>query len=173
MNQELLRVLDAREERWQRRLALCRLRRTPLITVTLCLPVAYRADPALEATLLPLCRRLRAMLRAAGLHYREEGMLRGADGPAVFLTVRAPAERVKEVCVRAERLLPGGRMLDIDVMDAAGEPVGRSALGLPPRQCFVCGQAAAVCVSRKLHSKEDIDRRVRQLLAEAAAGLGR
>lgn len=173
MNQELLRVLEAREARWQRRLALAQGTGCTLVTVTLCLPVAYRADPALEGTLLRLCRRFRAMLRAAGLHYREEGMLRGADGPAVLLTVGAPAEKVKALCVRAERLLPGGRMLDIDVMNGDGEPVGRSALGLPPRRCFVCGEAAAVCVSRKLHSREEIDCRVRQLLAEAAAGLGR
>ena len=72
----------------------------------------------------------------------------------------------------AERLLPGGRMLDIDVMDRQGEPVGREALGLPPRQCFVCRQPAAVCVSRKVHSREEVRQRVEELLAEARQGLG-
>ena len=172
MDEELLRVLDARGERWQRRLELARGRGATLITVTLCLPVAYRRDPALEALLLALCRRLRAMLRANGIHYRQEGMLRGADGPAVFLTASAPAARVKAACVAAERLLPGGRMLDIDVMDRQGEPVGREALGLPPRQCFVCHQPAAVCVSRKVHSREEVRQRVEELLAEARQGLG-
>ncbi len=84
----------------------------------------------------------------------------------------APAARVKAACVAAERLLPGGRMLDIDVMDRQGEPVGRDALGLPPRQCFVCRQPAAVCVSRKVHSREEVRQRVEELLAEARQGLG-
>ena len=35
MNEELLRVLDAREKRWQQRLALARGSRRTLITVTL------------------------------------------------------------------------------------------------------------------------------------------
>ena len=46
MNEQLLRVLDAREKRWQHRLALARGSRRTLVTVTLCVPVAYRTDPA-------------------------------------------------------------------------------------------------------------------------------
>ena len=173
MNEELLRVLDAREKRWQHRLALARGSRRTLVTVTLCVPVAYRTDPAYEALMLALCRRLRALFRAGGIHYREAGMERGADGPALFLTTAASPRRVKALCVRAEELIPGGRMLDIDVMDAAGEPVSRGGLGLPPRRCFVCGEPAAVCVSRKLHSREDISRRVEELRREAEGALAR
>ena len=62
-------------------------------------------------------------------------------------------------------------MLDIDVMDCQGEPVGRAALGLPPRRCFVCGEAAALCVSRKIHPKAEIDARVEQLRRDCLAGL--
>ena len=132
MNEELLRVLDAREKRWQRRLALARGSRRTLITITLCVPVAYRTDPEFERLMLALGRRFRAFLRSRGVHYRLEGMDHGADGPALFLTTAAAPRRVKELCVRAEDLLGGGRMLDIDVMDPLGEPVSRGSLGLPP-----------------------------------------
>lgn len=167
MNEELLRVLDAREKRWQQRLALARGSRRTLITVTLCVPVAYRTAPEFEELMLALCRRLRAFLRSQGVHYRVEGITRGNDGPAFFLTTSASPRRVKALCVRAEGLLGGGRMLDIDVMDPTGEPVGRGSLGLPPRTCFVCGEPAAVCVSRKIHAPEDISRRVEELRTEA------
>ena len=173
MNEELLRVLDAREKRWQRRLALARGSRRTLITINLCVPVAYRTDPEFERLLLALGRRFRAFLRSRGVHYRLEGMDHGADGPALFLTTAAAPRRVKELCVRAEDLLGGGRMLDIDVMDPLGEPVSRGSLGLPPRRCFVCGKPAAVCVSRKIHSPGDISRRVEELRREAEEYLAR
>ena len=44
VNEELLRVLEAREERWNRRLALSRGTGRTLVTATLCLPVAYRTE---------------------------------------------------------------------------------------------------------------------------------
>lgn len=171
MNEELLRVLDAREVRWQRRLALAQGEGRTLVTVTLCLPVAYRTAPEFHHLLLELFRRFRAVLTERGIPFREEEPLEGADGPALFLTTRVPAGEVKRVCVEAEDLLPGGRMLDIDVMDGTGKPVGRSCLGLPPRRCFVCGAAAAVCVSRKVHTKAQIDARVEVLRREALEGL--
>ena len=171
MNEELLRVLDAREERWQRRLALSRGTGRTLITITLCLPVAYRTAPEFGELLGRLLDRFRGILDRAGVEFREEEALSGADGPAVFFTTDAPADRVKRLCVDAEEALPGGRMLDIDVMDGAGEPVGRGALGLPARRCFVCGEAAAVCVSRKVHPRAEVDARVEELRRACLEGL--
>lgn len=171
VNEELLRVLEAREERWNRRLALSRGTGRTLVTATLCLPVAYRTAPEFKVLLRRLCSLLREQLAREGLDLREEEPLDGADGPALFFTVSAPAATVKERCVEAEDRLPGGRMLDIDVMDCQGEPVGRAALGLPPRRCFVCGEAAALCVSRKVHPKAEIDARVEQLRRDCLAGL--
>ena len=127
MDEELLRVLDARGERWQRRLELARGRGATLITVTLCLPVAYRCDPALEALLLALCRRLRAMLRANGIHYRQEGMLRGADGPAVFLTASAPAARALQAISSSVPRTAMGRGAFSPETTAAGVCKGRPA----------------------------------------------
>ena len=51
VNEELLRVLEAREERWNRRLALSRGSGRTLVTATLCLPVAYRTAPEFKVLL--------------------------------------------------------------------------------------------------------------------------
>ena len=167
----LMEMLEAREERWNRRLALSRGTGRTLVTVTLCLPVAYRTAPAFGELLDRLFALLREGLAREAADLREEEPLEGADGPARFLTAAAPAREVKRLCVEAEERLPGGRMLDIDVMDGTGEPVGRAALGLPPRKCFVCGENAAVCVSRKVHPREEIDARVEELRRACLAGL--
>lgn len=175
MDEALANVLAAREERWLRRLSLARDRQACLVTITLCLPVAYRTRPDYGGIFARLCDRFQEMLVLAGFAYRDEGTLEGADGPARLLTIRMNADletateaaTVKRFCVQAEDRLAGGRMLDIDVMDRDGNPIGRSDIGLPPRKCFVCDGPAAVCVSRKRHVREEIDRQVAGLTAEA------
>ena len=171
MSPELLQVLEAREARWQRRLALAQGRGRTLVTVTLCLPVAYRTAPEFLTLAEGRFARLEGLFLAQEIPCRREEPLNGADGPALFLTVQAPAQQVKRLCVEAEERLPGGRMLDIDVMDGEGTPVDRNALGLPPRRCFVCQQPAAACVARKIHTREEIDAQVEALRRAALEGL--
>ena len=109
MNEELLRVLDAREKRWQRRLALARGSRRTLITITLCVPVAYRTDPEFERLLLALGRRLGiepAFIMACGDAGNDLPMLRLAGMPYIMDNA-APALRQQFSlhCRRVEEVL--------------------------------------------------------------------
>ena len=172
LDDELARVLAAREKRWEKRLALVTSRKSCLVTITLCLPVAYRTQVAYEALFHDLCDQFQKILMTNGIRISHEGFMTGEDGPACFLTTDTEASQVKQVCVAAEDSMPGGRMLDIDVMDREGNPIGRSELGLPPRKCFICEEPAAVCVSRKRHSKDELARQI-AILTEQAGGLQR
>jgi len=172
MDDELARVLAAREKRWEKRLALVANRKRCLISITLCLPVDYRTQAAYGVLFDELCNQFQKILTKNGIPFTQEGILTGDDGPACFLTTESDAIQIKQVCVMAEDDMPGGRMLDIDVMDRAGNPIGRSEIGLPPRKCFICEEPAAVCVSRKRHSKDDLSRQI-AALTEQAGGLQR
>ena len=155
-------VLDAREQRWNRRMELSSVCDT-LISMTLCLPLRYRGTAEMKTLL-----RIRADETASALHNagfpvsgREE--LDGPDGLCIFLLTRGGAE-VKRLCVRLEEKFSLGRFLDIDV--TCGAPLSRKDLGLPPRRCFVCGSPAAECVSVRKHSEKEIDRAVEAALSE-------
>lgn len=167
---ELLRnILDAREVRWRQRLKLAEQYGQTLVTVTLCLPHSCRTHPDYTEGFPQLCEQVRELLRLGGAVSPSPTFMDGCDGPACFFSAEGDAAMVKRLSVQAEEQLPGGRMLDVDVMTAHGEPIGRSELGLPPRCCFVCTQPAAVCVSRSLHPPEEILQRAAQLL-EASKG---
>jgi holo-ACP synthase CitX len=96
-----------------------------------------------------------------------EGYKRGCDGPVYFISSKAKAEEIKKICVQAEENIPGARMLDIDVMDSKKVQISRSDIGLSPRKCFICDNPAYLCVSGRIHSKDQILFHVEKLKMEA------
>jgi len=167
MDKELLSVLEAREQRWQLRKMLVEQRHSCLITITLCIPAAFRTGEEFWLIFQRLCRSFCDILERCGQSFHIEGHLRGSDGPAFFISTKAEAGRIKEICVEAEETIAGGRMLDIDVMDSGGTPVSRTDIGLAQRKCFICDKPAASCVSRRLHSTEEVKAQVERLKRQA------
>jgi holo-ACP synthase len=167
---ELERVLAAREQRWQKRKALVEQRHHCLITISLCLPVEFRTQESYWLLFQQLCNQFWELFVAVDTNACFEGFIRGDDGPAYFVSTECDAIITKKICIDAEKCIPGGRMLDIDVMDRDGLPVGRSDLGLPARKCFICENPAAVCVSRKLHTREEITEQVEILRLQVLRG---
>ena len=163
MDIKLLKVLDAREERWIRRRMIVQKNKRCLITVTLCVPFNYRTSDEFYEIFLNLCREFWDILIYKGYKVYSEGYMRNEDGPAFFVSTEDNAFKIKKICAETEDTITGGRMLDIDVMDSEGNPISRSDIGLPPRKCFVCNKPASVCVSRKLHSSDEISAVVEQL----------
>ena len=168
MDPQLRQVLEAREARWQFRQELTAQTGRPVISVTLCVPERFRTDQKFYTVFQGLCGKFAQLLESRGIPFTDEGELNGADGPVRFYSSPADAALLKELCVLGEETLPGGRMLDIDLMTADGTPVSRAAAGLPPRRCVVCQNEAALCVSRRLHSREEVERQVILLYEEAA-----
>lgn len=166
MEKELQKVLEAREQRWKMRKLLVENWRSTLITVTLCVPVKFRSSEEFGTIFQRLCKTFKEFLTAKDKMLSYESYIMNDDGPAFFIIVEAGAEEIKRICVDAEECIPGGRMLDIDVMNSGGVPVSRSDIGLPPRKCFICENPAALCVSRKLHLQDEIYTWVEQLKDE-------
>lgn len=163
----LAAMLQAREDRWRHRLYLSQQHQSNILSITLCLPLRYRSSPACKALFYRLCQEIMGCLEEAGFSPLALPPCDGADGPAFFAAVAGSPQEIKRHCIYLEDSLKLGRMLDIDLSDSSGNPLGRSDLGLPPRRCFVCSAPAAVCVSRKLHSPAEIDEAVQALLHQA------
>lgn len=155
-------MLAAREERWNRRLLLARKYSCVVVTVTICLPAAFRTDCRLSSLFDEMFERLFAFLEQEGMKIRcKETDNIAADGPAAYLAVSGSAEQVKRLCVKAEEELVFGRLTDIDVMDEHGGPVGREEIGAPPRTCFICREPAAVCVAGRRHCASEISQYIK------------
>lgn len=85
-------------------------------------------------------------------------------GPfALFLGGWAPV-LAKEAAIALEEESPAARLLDLDVYDGGGNPVGRRELGLPPRRCLLCEEAAADCMRLSRHDRHLLRARTDELL---------
>lgn len=174
MQSDLERVLAARESRWNARNELaCAHPSCAVVSLTICLPHAYRVSPVVVGLFPGVCAGVKAYLTSRGVAFPHSRFLSGSDGDAALWVAEGSAVDVKQLCVEAEERLPAGRMLDIDVMDGSGRAVDRAAVGLPPRRCLVCENRAAVCSARRTHSPDALDAAIADLLVIAREGYGR
>ena len=65
---------------------------------------------------------------------------------------------------------PLGRLFNIDVFSPDGNLISRGLLGLGSRSCLVCGEPAASCIEKRVHSTELILWRTVQILNDFFRG---
>lgn len=146
-------LLQAREQRWQLRQSLAQSGQSAILSATLRLPHALRQSDEGQAIFDLLCARFEALLIPEGGSLLMQTL--DADGPAWHYAV-PDARQAKRLAIRFEEQETGGDLIDLDVIDARGQPLSRAALGALPRACLVCGaRPAAACVAAERHSRED------------------
>ena len=160
-------VLQARENRWRKKSDLARSlqkgspgRAASLAVLTLRMPASLRNSgrfAELARIVFSVFRERVTVNRFEILH--EEFRL-GADGPEGYLAAAADARELKRIAVELETGDPWGELVDIDVMDSEGNPLGRRELGLDPRTCLVCEKEAAFCSAGRLHDPAIVARSV-------------
>jgi holo-ACP synthase len=161
--------LEARDARHVLILEACRLARErtqgAVIVVSVNIPGPDKNRPGLEA----LVERGTVALGARGIGGTP--VFAGTDllGPYRILVAPGPAAQIKAAAVELEGGLPGGRVLDVDVLMSDGEPVDRRTLGLAPRCCYVCDRPARECILLGRHRLAELLAAVDAHLALASA----
>lgn len=90
-------------------------------------------------------------------------------GPEYFFLSKANPIEVKKACVDFEESTKAGRLFDLDVHYFEGGQVAdlsRSQLNLPGRTCLICGNDAKVCARSRMHTVEQLQVRVDELISE-------
>ena len=80
----------------------------------------------------------------------------GAEGVLLYMVIDEDAYALKRAAIDIESRHILGRCVDIDVYNAQGDSIGRSDLGIGPRKCYLCDNAAHVCVRASRHSEEEV-----------------
>ncbi|MEF9984461.1 MAG: citrate lyase holo-[acyl-carrier protein] synthase [Oscillospiraceae bacterium] len=160
MDKDLEKVLIAREERWNKRQELAKKCNSTIISITLCVPQKFRTAGEFKDILNRLTQCFISQLSKMKIQITLLETIDGDDGTAIFCASKNDCFEVKRACVNFEEQSPACRILDIDVMDKSSNPISRKDIDKPSRRCFVCENDAAVCVSRKLHTKSEVGEKV-------------
>lgn len=146
-------MLSARERRsFQQAQLLQEHASRSLLCVTLNIPGPVKNS----ASLTSLFKHLMVLIREdlAGVEVLETDLLALKTGCEYYLIANLSKEKLKERMIGFEQGHPLGRLLDLDVLSLeAGQvqPVSRTALGYPPRQCYLCQEEAKVCGRMRKH----------------------
>ncbi|MFI8415851.1 citrate lyase holo-[acyl-carrier protein] synthase [Serratia sp. NPDC078593] len=152
-------LLTSRESRQARQQAWLARHHTTLLVLTLVVPGAVKDSPLTRRIFNLGWQALQPLMVEPGWQCLQNEVLALPTGCEGYLALHADARLVKDFAMQLEVKQSIGRLWDIDVLDAQGRILSRSDVGLPPRRCLLCAQAANVCARLRRHSPE-------QLLAE-------
>lgn len=134
-----------------------------LLFVSTNIPGAHKNRPELAA----LLERCAPAFAASWPGHRLLQSGTDALGPFQLLEIPREPDLVKREAVRLETVLPGGRLLDLDVYRPGGSPVSRTHLNLPERVCFACSQPARECIVRRRHDVTSLAEGVDSIIGRA------
>ncbi len=165
----LERLLAARDARAARQRALIReFADGTLLCLTVNMPGPVKRTANSDMVFEAACEALSGMLSNAGIPLKDYEQRMLPTGNEAYFVAADGAEALKRRALALESGLAYGRLVDIDVIDASGRPLSRTALGFPPRGCMVCGKEGAFCASRRAHPLEEIIAAFDRLAAFAA-----
>ena len=87
-----------------------------------------------------------------------------STGPEALLVVDAGSHDLKQAATRLEDEHPFGRLWDVDVIDPLRGAISRRTLGLAPRRCLLCNEAAHVCVRSRSHPLQKIQQAIQEII---------
>lgn len=152
----LAQMLAARERRAARQRDMLRGGGKSLISYTLNMPGEIKQFPLAESFFWHGLERLERHLEQHGIVIIKKKCYVDITGSeAMLLTDGAPAD-VKRLTVALEISSPSSRLYDMDVLLPDGMKISREALGLPPRQCVICGRAVMDCAPRRIHPAREL-----------------
>ena len=165
MEYTLLEILEAREQRALRQKELLSEFPATLLCFTMNIPGPDKDGVLIQKGFQLGNRLLKGCLKSWKILYEEKRCT--PAGWEAFYCIEAIAEDVKTVTVLLEDKTPGGRVFDMDVLDALGTKLDRESLGFAKRKCLLCQEEAAVCGRSRKHSVQELYDAAMELIERA------
>ena len=159
-------VLQTKEERAAVQAELRSRYQAAVVSISVNMPGTVKYDQDTLALIEYALARLQKLFAIEGFQTLESRWLHAVAGPAAVFAVAGDAAAIKRLAVQVEQEQPFGRLLDIDVFDAAGRQLSRDSVGLVGRRCFVCNEQAILCIRGRQHEAEEIAAAVAMLLED-------
>ncbi len=156
----LEQLLESRDRRAERQRSLLSLYPGKAL---LCLTVMLPGPVKRSAMSLKIASAAVEAVRGGGSPVFEEfrDLETGYEG---YFIVDMDPLSAKRIAVELEETHPVGRLFDLDVIVDGPRPLGREELGLPSRECIICGRPVRECMRTRKHSTEELLSRIEAII---------
>ena len=138
-----------------------------MIAAKLNIPGPIKNNPTIKKFFIDKLTIFEAQLAVKYQFQMVEQWLDESTGPERFYLVDGPAAQVKQLTTEFEEAQAAHRLFDLDVLSRQNNQtisISRTELGLPKRQCLICGQPAKECARSRRHSVAELQDRVAALI---------
>ena len=152
----LEQMLEAREGRAERQAVALERFQLPVVSITVVMPGAVKDSPQSRSILVEACSALNDLFTGKGWAIPLSQTTFEPTGPEALYAVETEAQTLKRALVELEDMHPLGRLWDLDVLCPKAGALSRQSLGLGPRSCLVCGEAAHACARSQRHPLSEL-----------------
>lgn len=164
--QELVHILEAREQRAAFQEKLTELFGQPVIAFKMNIPGPVKTSEPIVQMFQEGVMAFQRALMAEGVAITYEKTIYENSGPEYFAVCAIPPESVKALTVKIENEHPLGRLFDFDAIGKNGKAISRHDLGQAERKCLICDQPAFVCGRARAHGLETLQDRIETIYRE-------
>jgi len=157
-------LLDVKEERAARQAAALSKFGKPLVSVTIVMPGPVKDGWFPRRAMEIFLQELDTLIGLRTWPVLSRLVLWRSTGPEGIYVIDADARVLKSAAMDLEERHPIGRLWDIDVITTDGAPLSRAQMGVPARQCLLCGQPARECGRSRRHSLPELIKQIRTMV---------
>lgn len=156
-------LLEAREQRVAKQKKFLEEFRQPLVSFTVNIPGASKKTLDSNRIFSEGCHVLMKKLQATGCSLEYHEINAPDTGYEGFFVVNAKEQSLKAMMLQIENEHPLGRLFDLDVIGADGNPISREELGYAKRRCLLCDQEAHSCGRSRKHTTEALVQKIKSM----------
>lgn len=142
-----LKILNRKEDRWQKQLDLLKRYKKTLIVFKFNIPDWPKSTLKITRAAEIAIQQFKEYLLINGLRIIRLESVFDDLGPEYFILVNDTSKKAKGLAVKFEEQHQIGRLLDIDIMDKSGDVLNRDI----KRRCFICSKSAIDCMRQQNH----------------------
>ncbi|MDQ0199278.1 citrate lyase holo-[acyl-carrier protein] synthase [Neobacillus ginsengisoli] len=156
----LEQLLQACEHRAARQKELLEKYRLPLVSFTVNMPGACKKTSDSCIIFREGCNALEKKLKETGCSPEYYEANNPDTGYEAYFVVKTAERTLKAHMLQIENEHPLGRLFDLDVIGADGNPISREDFGNSKRKCLLCDEEAHSCGRSSRHSTEALMQKI-------------
>jgi holo-ACP synthase len=145
-------ILEAKERRWNKELALIEKYHQSVIILKFNIPSWPKQSENIQEVFPEIVKDFEVFLEKESIGFIRIEKVQTILGPEAFYISKTEEQKIKTVTKYFEEEHPIGRLLDIDLIGTNKKPIERRR----KRRCYLCNDLAINCMISRKHQPEEL-----------------